>query len=131
MSEDDVSENVKKGSDNIVEGLSRLRDGLTQYYHSLSTSLENHPIIKFIVFAPVSAGIASLGLQAVNWISVYFFGATGIVSRDLRVQTFPAPIGFTLWVLLTLFVLFVILVYLRLVTLRQRIDSLEEQVQNK
>ena len=129
MSDGDLIGNIEEGSNNIIEGISRLREGLQHYSRSLSIWFEAHPLLKFVIGAPVSAIVGTIGLQILTWGYAYFFGATVPVSRDLKVEVFPAPVGFTLWVLLTCFVLFALLSYFRFVILRQRINQLENQIQ--
>lgn len=128
MSDEDISENVKNGSDNILEGYNQLREGLHHLLRSLSIWVEGHPVLKWIILTPASAIIGKFGIQILTQGYVYFFGSTVPISRDVKVEVFPAPIGFTLWILLSAFVLLALLVYFRFVTLRQRIDELETQI---
>ncbi|MDR5672468.1 hypothetical protein RH858_04800, partial [Halalkaliarchaeum sp. AArc-GB] len=121
--------NIKKGSDNLIEAFTRLREGVHYLSRSLSIWFDRHPVLKWIILAPASAIIGGLGIRLLTGVYVYFFGATVPISRDVKVEVFPAPIGFTLWVLLFAFVLFVLLAYFRFVTLRQRLDELEKQTQ--
>lgn len=129
MSDTDFSETVKEGSNNIIEGLSRLKEGIHHFSRSLSIWFSSHRLLKYLILAPVSAVIGSFGIQMLTQIYAYFFSVTVPISRDIEVSVFPAPIGFTLWVLLTGFILAAILVSIRFVKLRQRIDELEEQIQ--
>lgn len=130
MSNDDVTDDLRKGSDNILKGVGRLRVGFSHFSRSLSIWFNNHPGLKWIILAPVSAIVGNIGIRLLTGVYIYFFGATVPISRDVEVEVFPAPIGFTLWILLWGFILFALLTYFRFVTLRQRIEDLEQQIQS-
>jgi len=72
MSDADFSETVKKGSNNMIEGLSQLKEGLHHFSRSLSIWFERHSFFKFIILAPISAVIGKFGIQILSQIYVYF-----------------------------------------------------------
>ena len=86
MSDDDLSESVERGSNNMIEGVSKLRAGGHHFFRSLSIWFERHPILKWILIAPLSAVVGNYGIQILTWIYAYFFGATVSISRDAMVE---------------------------------------------
>ena len=130
MSDGDLSESVKTGSNNLVEGVGLVKHGVHHLLRSLTMWLDRHRILKWVILTPVSALIGNFSIRALTQGYIYFFGATVPINRDVKVSVFPAPIGFTLWILSTGFVLFGILSYIRFVTLRQQVDDLEKQIQS-
>lgn len=131
MTDEDVSESVKKGSNNLIEASRRFINGI--YYISCSVSIwfDHHPKLKWVILAPLSAGIGRIGIEIISWFHIYFFGAIVPMERDVTVAVFPAPIGLTLWVLSVFFILYVLASYFRFVTLRQRLDKLETQIEDE
>ena len=128
MSDTDPSENVKKGSDNIIQSLNLLKQGLQHYILSIKASAKQHPIIASFILAPITTVAGGAIIKGLNSIYTYFFGATVAVSRDIAVKVFPAPVGFTLWILLTGFLLHSLLSYFRLKELDQKIKQIEQEV---
>lgn len=128
MSDDNEPESIKKGSDNIVEGVNTLATGLNQVIGWLASWFNDHPLLKFIILAPLSGVIGHFGVRILSIAHIYFFGRIVPVGRDVKVQVFPAPVGFTLWILSTALILFVLLVYFRFVTLCRRIEDLERHM---
>jgi len=120
---------LKKGSNSIANGVYNIRDGIVYLFGYFRDWLQNHPILKWVVLTPLSAGFGSLVIRLLNSTYVYFFGENVAISRDVEVEVFPAPIGFTLWLLLTITILITVTSYIKFVSLRQRIDELEKQIQ--
>jgi len=130
MSDDSLSENFEKGSNSVVEGLYHLKEGLNHYESSLNIWFEQHPWIKNGILLVVSAIVGPVLVQILTRIQIYLFGAVVPISRDVRVETFPAPIGFTLWILSIGFVLLSLQAYFRFVSMRQRIEEIEKNLDN-
>jgi hypothetical protein len=130
MSDDELSESVEAGSNNIVEGVNQLKQGLQYLSRSLGIWLNRHPFLKWLIVPTVSALIGGFTLRILARGHEFFFGAVAPISRDVKVTVFPAPVGFTLWILSTAFILFAILGYFRFVILRQQIEDLESQIQD-
>ena len=128
MSDDELSENVKKGSNSVIVGFCHLKEGLNHYVSSLSIWFEQHPWIKNGIMIGVSAIVGPILLRILTQIQIFLFGAVVPISRDVRVEIFPAPVGFTLWILSIGFVLLSLQAYFRFVSLRQRIEELERNV---
>ena len=130
MSDDDLSENLRQGSDNIVEGVRNLKDGIQQYTHSLSIWFGQHPLIKNAIILLISVVVSPILAQMLTQVHLYLFGAIVPISRDVKVEAFPAPIGFTLWVLSFVFILFILQAYFKFISLRQRIENIESKIKN-
>lgn len=128
MSDENQPDHFKRGSDNIYGGTRQLTKGLAQTSLWIGNWLNGHPILKFAVLAPVSTILGAVVIGILTSAHTYFFGAVGVISRDLKVQVFPAPVGFSLWILSITFAFFALLAYFRFVTLRQRITDLERMV---
>lgn len=130
MSDDEVSENVKKGSNSVIEGFYHLKQGVDHYVRSLSIWFEQHPWIKNGIMIVVSVIVGPVLLRILNQIQVYLFGAVVPIGRDISVEIFPVPIGFTLWILSVSFILITLQAYFRFVSLRQRVEELENDQDN-
>lgn len=130
MPDEDMSKNLKKGSNSVLEGLNHLKEGLNHYRNSLAIWFEQHWLIKNGILFLVSAMVGPILVQLINRIQIYFFGAVVPISRDVQVEIFPVPIGFTLWIFSIAFVLLSLQAYFRFVSLRQRIEELENNIDN-
>jgi hypothetical protein len=126
MSDDDPSESIKKGSNSVIAGFYHLKEGLNHYVSSLGSWFEQHPWIKNGIMLVVSATVGPVLLRVLTQIQIYLFGAVVPISRDVRVEIFPAPIGFTLWIFSIGFILLSLQAYFRFVSFRQRIEALEK-----
>ena len=130
MSDDEFSENVKKGSDSVREGFYHLKEGLNHYVSSLGVWFEQHPWIKNGILLVISAIVGPVFVQILSQMQIYLFGAIVPISRDVRVEIFPAPIGVTLWILSISFVLLSLQAYFRFISFRNRIEELENHLDN-
>lgn len=131
MTDEEFSENVEKGSDNLIEAFRRFRYGLYHISRSVTIWFDHHPLLKWVILALLSTGTGIVAVEIISKLHSYFFGAIVPIQRDATVSVFPAPIGFTLWLFSVLFILYVLASYFRFVALRQRIDELEERVEKK
>lgn len=128
MSKGDISQNLQKAGDDFVEGARRFRDSLAYLTESISLFLDNHRLLKAAILLPVSAALGGAALHGIARVHLFLFGAIVPVSRDIEVTVFPAPIGTTLWILTVSIILLTLYLIIRLVTLRQRIEDLEDKV---
>lgn len=78
----------------------------------------------------ISTAISPVLLQILTRVQTYLFGAVVAVSRDISVEIFPAPVGFTLWILSIGFIALGLQSYIKFVSLRQRIEELEDHLDN-
>jgi predicted lysophospholipase L1 biosynthesis ABC-type transport system permease subunit len=131
MADENFSETVEKSSDNLIEASRRFRSGLHYMSRSLSIWFDDHSKLKWIILTLLSSIIGRVAIEMISWFHIYFFGAIVPIQRDVTVSVFPAPIGFTLWVLSVLFILYVLASYFRFVALRQRLDELETQIEDE
>jgi len=131
MPDEDFSESVKKGSDDLIEASRRIGSGIRYIFQSVSIWFDHHPKLNWIILAPLSAGIGRVAIEIISWFHIYFFGAIVPIQRDIAVAVFPAPIGFTLGVLSVFFILYVLVSYFKFIALRQRIDELETQIEDE
>lgn len=120
---------IKIGSDELTEGVSKTATGISRLVLGLWRRLDGHPILKFLLLAGVSTVVGNIAVRTIGATHNYFFDAAVPLSRDVAVETFPLPLGLSVW-LLSILLLFVgILGYLRVVALRQRIEELERRVE--
>lgn len=120
-----TTERLRKGSDELTEGLAKTTSGISRIILSLWDRLEGHPVLKTIIVASGSAVIGKTVWSVLGAAHTFFFGETAVISRDVSVQTFPAPLGFSVLVISVALVAVIIAGYLRFVSLRQRIEQLE------
>ena len=127
MSDDDSMNSLRQGSDDVIDGFRQLASGSKQISASIASWFDAHPILKWVIITPVSAFVGNLAIQLISAVHAYFYRATVPISRDIKLEVFPLPVGFSLWILTVAFVLLSISVYFRIVTLRQRIEDLEKK----
>ena len=127
MSDGDSMDNLKQGSDDIVNGFQQLTGGTKQVTLSIASWFDAHPILKWVIITPISALIGNFAIRLLSASHAYFYGATVPINRDVKLEAFPLPVGFSLWLLTFAFVLLTISMYFRTVTLRQRIEELEKK----
>jgi len=128
MPKEDLSESIKEGSNSVIEGFNHLKEGLNHYRDSLSIWFEQHWLIKNGILLLISAMVGPILVQLINRIQIYFFGAVVPINRDIQVEIFPVPIGFTLWIFSIVFILLSLRAYFRFISLRQRIEEIEKNI---
>lgn len=129
MSDDDPSKDLKEGSDRLVDGVEEIGAAMGHFSRSISVWFNQHPVIRFVVLAPVSAVVGWALIQVVEFVQNLFYGRTAPIGRDIQLGTFPIPVGLSLW-LLTILMVFVIFVgYFRFVSMRQKIERMEEKLE--
>ena len=107
-----------------------MKEGLNHYVSSLGVWFEQHPWIKNGILLVISAIVGPVFVQILSQMQIYLFGAIVPISRDVRVEIFPAPIGVTLWILSISFVLLSLQAYFRFISFRNRIEELENHLDN-
>ena len=126
MADDMENESLKEGSENIVKGMKIFSKGGYSVLLNIASFLTNSRLGWAISLA-IGAVLSPVILKFVGMINSYFFSQTVPVNRDITLETLQgAPVGLSI-VLLTFGLIFVAMYsYTRIVTLRQRVEKLEE-----
>lgn len=116
---------MKKASDSLREGVSGILTASIYAVRGFWERLDNHPILRWVVLATAGAIVSKAIFNAVGFLSTFFYGSTVPISNDIMLQTLPLPVGLSIYLLFTLWLLTTVSAYLRLAELRERIDDLE------
>lgn len=129
--EETPSEHLRKASDSGLDTASNLGRTIVHLSRWIRSWLERHWVIKWIGGGLALSGITWVVIQFLGRIYDYYFGMTGVIGRDLIVQTHPLPVGFSLQVLFILFVILGAVGYFRIASLRRRVEALEDKQEFK
>ena len=125
MASDDQEDSLREGSEDILQGVTHLSKGVRQVSRSISGWFDRHPYLKYLLLTTVSIAITPLILQVGAFLEGLIFSRTLPISRDVSVEVFPIPIGFSLWLVSGAFVFLFLFTYFRLVGLQMRVEELE------
>jgi hypothetical protein len=125
MKDSNEAAEIEQASDDILEGFQKLSDGVSGLVVFLVDWTKRHPVLKWLVLAPVSTVIGGFILFILEKFYSYFFGQNVPIGNDIEVETFPLPIGLTLWLLTTVIILQLLVISLKFVSIRKNIESIE------
>lgn len=119
------AEHLRRASDSTLTALTELVSASRNGVKAVSLWFEQHPLLGLIISAPISAIISKAVFDVFYWLNTIFFRPTVTVTNDIRLGTLPFPVGVTIYLLFTLWVFTVLVGYLRVANLRQRVEDLE------
>jgi hypothetical protein len=122
-----ASDHRKEASESLHGVIANFSDFIHHGVTAGGATLDNHPWIKKIVQTAVLGAVVTGIGYTLGFLHWYFFGSVIPMQRDAAVQTFPLPIGATLWILLGLSIGTLMYSWYKIVSLRKRVDKLESK----
>lgn len=123
--ESQSSKHLKAASDSFRNGITGVFSGLVHLLRGFREWLNTHPLLGLLILAPISAIIADWIFRTIGAFYTLFYGKTAVISNDLLLTTLPIPVGLSIYILFTLWLLTTVFAYLRLSDLRERVEELE------
>ena len=123
--ENPSSEPLKDASDSFLEGISGVLSGFVYLIRAFWVWTEDHPFLRLIILAPVSAFVSKAIFNLIGRIHSSFYGQAVPIQSDIMLQTLPLPVGLSIYLLFTLWLLTTVTAYIRIAELRERVDAIE------
>lgn len=120
------SEYRREASNSLLGIISNTSELGKHLYEGLLAWSEENPILSKLIAIPVIYLVTEILLTIFGYFYNYFFANNVVASMDIQVQTHPLPIGLSLNILFVLLLFATFLIYLRIATLRRRIEELEK-----
>jgi hypothetical protein len=116
---------IKATSDSLRDGVAEILSAFIYAIRGFWEWSDNHPFLRLLILAPVSAIVSSAVFRVLGSLYSLFYGSAVPISSDIMLQTLPLPVGLSIYLLFTLWLLTTVTAYLRLVELRERVDEIE------
>lgn len=108
------------------EGLSGISAGIVLLIRGFWKWSNDHPIIRWIVIPIASGIIFKIFLRLSGRLYNFFYGQTVPISNDIILGTLgPFPVGLTIYLLGTVWIISMVVVLVKILELRERINELE------
>jgi hypothetical protein len=88
--------------------------------------LEDRPILRAIVVGLVSTALTSAIVTVAGLVYSFFFTRSVTIQGTIDIETFPLPVGFTLWILTILWVGTALWATIRIAELREEIEAVQQ-----
>jgi len=126
VGENQDSERLKTGSNQLSSGILQTILGLMNISRSFPQKLDEYPKLKWLLNISFGGFLFNLLLRVGGDLHQYFFGGNVYTSGDIEVGTFPFPVGLSLWVIVNIWFVSILIIFVKYVELRKRVDKLEQ-----
>lgn len=124
---EESEEYLRIASDSMRDAVPELGRAVKYTVKGFRIRSREHPVLRGMVVALISSIFVKFAFRVFGVFYTTFYGNNVVVSTDLRVQTLPFPIGLSIYLLFTLWLLTTFSVYLRLADMREKIEQLESE----
>lgn len=129
MTEDDKGETIshkREASTSFLNAVSNTRDLIGHSIHAIWNGLDERPILRFVLLALFSSGVAKIVGWTAGAMHSFFFTRPLTMQGSVMLSTFPLPVGLSLWILTVLWIWTVLWAILRISELRRQVEAIQQ-----